>query len=244
MDPLFRRDRLGSSGGPMILGIESPVTTLTKWLEIATYDLIAPAKERIRSEIEAHYAEAVANHLARGVSQAEAEMAALAELGSAPAAAKKFSKQFLSESAVSRFESGVKALGRWPFLLYCYCIFFIFFLLLLYKKENIPIFIFQFIGSVVLPTVIFRIARRQSGKPNAFWVCWLNILRPVAFMGIYFNLLLLDSKHPEEPNFRICVGFASLWFFILCSHCMAWKQQYMKLKQIWPEEPPQGTALS
>jgi len=105
----------------MILGFEKPVTTLNQWLEIATYDLVAPAKERIRSEIEAHYAEAVANHLARGVSQGEAEMAALAELGSAPAAAKKFSKQFLSESAVSRLEWRVKWLGDWPFLLSCYC---------------------------------------------------------------------------------------------------------------------------
>ena len=228
----------------MILGFEKPVTTLNQWLEIATYDLVAPAKERIRSEIEAHYAEAVANHLARGVSQAEAEMAALAELGSAPAAAKKFSKQFLSESAVSRLEWRVKWLGDWPFLLSCYCIFFVFFPLLLYKKENIPIFIFQFIGSVVLPTVIFRIARRQRGKPNAFWACWLAVLEPSLVMGLNFNFVLLNLSHPHEPLFKESVICESLLFLNVCCHCLAWKQTYLRWKQIWPEQPPQGTALS
>jgi hypothetical protein len=140
MDPLFRRDQLGPAGGPMILGLEPPVTTLNQWLEIATYDLVAPARERIRVEIEAHYAEAVANHLAQqDVSKAEAEMAALAELGPASAAAKRFSKQYLSESAISGHRSRVKRLGNWLFLLYWYSIFFVFLLLLFYKKETVLI---------------------------------------------------------------------------------------------------------
>lgn len=37
---------------------------LGQWLEVATSGLVAPAKERIQMEIEAHYAEAVANHMA------------------------------------------------------------------------------------------------------------------------------------------------------------------------------------
>jgi hypothetical protein len=244
MDALFRRNQLGSSGGQMILGFEKQVTTLNQWLEIATYDLVAPAKERIRSEIEAHYAEAVANHLARGVSQAEAEMAALAELGSAPAAAKKFSKQFLSESAVSRLEWRVKWLGDWFFLLCWYFLFFAFLLLLFYKKETILIFISQFIGFVVFPTVLFRIARRQIGKPNALWACWLVVLEPSLVMGLNFNFVLLNLSHLHEPLFKESVICESLLFFNVCCHCLAWKQTYLKWKQIWPEEPPQGTALS
>jgi len=229
----------------MILGFESPVTTLNQWLKIATYDLVTPAKERIQAEIEAHYAEAVASHLAhQDVSQAEAEMAALAELGDAPAAGKKFRKQYLSESAVSRLEWRVKWVGDWPFLLCWYSLSFVFFLLLLCNKENIPIFVFQFIGFGVLPTILFRIARRQIEKPNAFWACWLAVLEPSLLMSLNFNFVLLNLSHPHEPIFKEFVICESLLFFNVCCRCLAWKQTYLRWKQIWPEEPPQGTALS
>jgi hypothetical protein len=71
--------------------------TLSEWLEVATRKLVAPARERIRVEIEAHYAEAVEALLESGLSEAAATAKAVAELGTARAAAKRFRKEHLTE---------------------------------------------------------------------------------------------------------------------------------------------------
>ncbi len=57
----------------------------------------ACTKERIRAEIEAHYAESVREQRANGLSQSAAETEALAELGDARTAAKRFRKGHLTE---------------------------------------------------------------------------------------------------------------------------------------------------
>ena len=59
------------------------VRNLPEWLEIATKNLAVPAKERIRAEIDEHYTETVASHLAEGLSESDAKIRALAELGDA-----------------------------------------------------------------------------------------------------------------------------------------------------------------
>jgi hypothetical protein len=44
---------------------------LHAWLRIATKGLATRAKERIRLEIEAHHAEAVSDHLRKGLSESD-----------------------------------------------------------------------------------------------------------------------------------------------------------------------------
>jgi hypothetical protein len=246
MDPLFRRNQFGSSGGTMILGIKvPPPKNLGQWLEIATYDLVAPAKERIRTEIEAHYAEAVADHMAHeGVSKADAETAALAELGDAPAAAKKFRKQYLTESEVSGNERLIKMFRRWIFPLgWSFFFFFSLFAHLFRKKESIPILIFQFIVYVALPTILFILARRQNVKSNAGR---LRVLWQFVPMGIWINLILSHLSHPAESGFVLTIDAILIFnsLFSLCCACMGWKHQCQKWKQTWPELPPQNAGLS
>jgi hypothetical protein len=70
---------------------------LAAWLVLATFGLVAPAKDRIKREIEAHFADAVATHVSEGLSQDEAEPRALEELGDIHSAAKGFQKKHLTE---------------------------------------------------------------------------------------------------------------------------------------------------
>ena len=78
-------------------GPANPQYELTAWIVLATDGLVASARERIKSEIEAHYADSVANHLTDGMTQAEAEALALGELGDINVAAKGFRKRYLTE---------------------------------------------------------------------------------------------------------------------------------------------------
>lgn len=90
----------------MILGLPQHKSTLQPegeappnlpgWIDIATRDLVPPAQARIRIEIGAHYAEAVHSHQASGSTEAEAQSAALAELGSAHVAAIRFGREHLT----------------------------------------------------------------------------------------------------------------------------------------------------
>jgi hypothetical protein len=70
---------------------------LAAWLVLATFGLVAPARERIKREIEAHFADAVATHISKGLSQEAAEARALEELGEIRSAAKGFQKKHLTE---------------------------------------------------------------------------------------------------------------------------------------------------
>jgi hypothetical protein len=87
---------------------------LQAWLRIATRGLAARAKERIRLEIEAHHAEAVSDHLRKGLSESDARSAALAELGDADKAAKCLRERHLSTREAEGVERTFKSLGsRW-----------------------------------------------------------------------------------------------------------------------------------
>jgi hypothetical protein len=63
---------------------------------MATRDLMPSAQARVRPEIEAHYAEAVASHLKDGLPEPAAQAAALADLGDAQVAARRFQKEHLT----------------------------------------------------------------------------------------------------------------------------------------------------
>jgi hypothetical protein len=92
----------------MILGLQKKPQNFPEWLDAATRDLVPSAQARVRPEMEAHYAEAVQMHLKNGSLEAIAQAAALADLGDAYAAARRFQKQYLTRIAVAYFSAFAK----------------------------------------------------------------------------------------------------------------------------------------
>lgn len=86
--------------------------TLTSWLNTATEDLAATPRERIKREIESHFAEAVAAYTADGQSEYSARSTALADLGDPDEAAKKFRKSHLTETEAKWLRSMVQTASR------------------------------------------------------------------------------------------------------------------------------------
>jgi hypothetical protein len=81
----------------MILGNPRPKpTNLAEWLEQAVGGLVPSAQGRLRAEISAHYAEAEQAHLQAGSTADAAQAAALADLGDAPAAARRFGREYVT----------------------------------------------------------------------------------------------------------------------------------------------------
>ena len=140
---------------------------LYAWLRIATEGLAARAKERIRLEIEAHYAEAVSDHLRKGLSECDARSAALAELGNARKAAKCFRERHLTSREAVGVEWAFSRQGsRWWLLsnyIYCACLFFA--VKTYYRSLLVPLAV-VFIATVIIPTfnyvAIRRMVRRKT----------------------------------------------------------------------------------
>jgi hypothetical protein len=76
--------------------MSAPIKSLPEWLTTATENLSAPAKERIKQEIESHFEQAMESHCAEGLTEPQAQARALTELGDAKAAAKSFRKSHLT----------------------------------------------------------------------------------------------------------------------------------------------------
>ncbi len=69
---------------------------LTDWIEAATRDIVPAAQRRIRVEVEAHYIEGLQASMRQGRTEAEAHVAALADLGDAEAAGVRFRREHLT----------------------------------------------------------------------------------------------------------------------------------------------------
>ena len=76
---------------------ERRAQNLSEWLEIATKELVVPSERRIWAEVTSHYEEAVEGHLQNGLPIALAQEAALAELGDAKAAGRRFRRTHLTD---------------------------------------------------------------------------------------------------------------------------------------------------
>jgi len=161
---------------------------LPGWLEIATGSLAAPAKERIRIEIEAHYSESVAAHLAEGAFESAAQAAALTELGSAKAAARRFRRQHLTEKEAGLLRKWGAASGFGlvvGYLSFCCLLYF------LYSADPeetrylnpATFFAVEFLTMVIFSTALFlvarsKIARRKFGLVNLLYsvnVCFSTL---------------------------------------------------------------------
>jgi hypothetical protein len=74
-----------------------PVQNLAQWLDVSTERLSAPAKQRIKLEIESHFQDAVEAYRNEGQTESEAQACALTDLGDAKTARKHFRKSHLTE---------------------------------------------------------------------------------------------------------------------------------------------------
>ncbi len=169
---------------------------LQAWLRIATKALATRAKERIRLEIEAHYAEAVSDHLRKGLSESDARSVALAELGDAGKAAKCFRKCHLTTREAEGVERAFSRLGsRWWLLfnyIYCACLFFA-------AKKHYRSFLVTlavvFITTVIIPTFNSVMVRRKTKK-----VCSGILMEMVAWYayGLSFVILCLSAASGDH----------------------------------------------
>ncbi len=147
---------------------------VSEWLEAATRKLTAPAQERIRVEIEDHYVDAIASHLAVGASESQAQASALAELGDAKAAARHFRRRYFTKGEAAILRNFAKEARSIFWLLCGHGIFAGFRLDALHHRQSLHFlgvfpkssFFVELLTLVALPTACFCMARRVGAKPN------------------------------------------------------------------------------
>jgi hypothetical protein len=142
------------------------VRDLTEWLEIATKNLAVPAKERIRAEIDEHYTETVTSHLAEGMSESDAKISTLAELGDARKAAKRFRKIHMTKFNAAQVKFRVNLAKSRFVLVGGYFVWLMWFLMFFGGVLDGPLktvnLIFGFFLLVIYPTASFITVRRKS----------------------------------------------------------------------------------
>jgi hypothetical protein len=214
--------------------------TLSEWLEIATAKLTAPAKQRISAEIEAHIGDAVENHIAKGLPEADAQATALAELGSATSAATRFRRRHLTEGEAKRVEQTLKYSGSllWLVLLYAAFPFICAFFLRAAERHHAPS-IFPSITAlifVVLPTIEFLAARRKNRQSAIRLILSLQMLQTVNFImfwlwwGIWIDWGLFVAMVVGN-SFGLIRDYW-LWF------------KLRRIADAWPDMPPRDAAAS
>jgi uncharacterized membrane protein len=218
--------------------VSTPATqarNLYKWLEIATAELIPPSGERIRLEIEAHFADSVESHQANGCSEAEAHAAVLAELGDPIEAAKRFRRRHLTEKDAKQVRQmlnvgGIARLLAWYAMDALFYIYFLYFL----KGHHLPL---GFIAAALimlaaLQTSCFFVARPKGSKPDIR----LLALTHVFYDGCFVVILTLMAVGTSWAG--VSVGLIAL-----CLNFIRNLRLWFKLGQvetIWPEMPSRG----
>jgi hypothetical protein len=170
-----------------------PIHSLPEWLNAATENLSAPAKERIKLEIESHFQQAMESHCAEGLTEHEAQTRALTELGNAQAAARSFRKTHLTEKEanalkieLSRYRSVLVQLGL-PGLWLLFFVIVFYFL----KSDHIPLIL---TGVVAIIILTFQ------------WISLWAVRRLVSrfHVRLFFTLQML-----------VCIGLITLFSFFL-----------------------------
>jgi len=212
------------------------VQSLAEWLEIATADLCVAAKERIRLEIEAHFADSMEIHQANSCSEADAQTAALAELGDASAAAKRFRNRHLTEKEAKRVVQMLKCAGGSDWLLISYSLYglfyFYFFEVLKWYQAPLVFPIVALFLCLVFHTIGFFVARHKRSESGIRFVLLTPIL-PVGWLtlfsiwvGIWGHWTLLFAMMPGLTI--ILVRDLRLWF------------KLGRLDTLWPKMPSRG----
>jgi hypothetical protein len=206
----------------MILGTpskapgETPDTAILRWwLNVATWDLVAPAQERIRLEIEAHYADAVETLVAEGRTRPEAQVEALAELGDARAAAKRFRQRHLTQTEAERLAK-VLSCSRSPvWLLVFYVIiaagFWYSFGWLRMHHRPLAVPAAAAFVVVLLNTMSCYVAR-SKGKGGVRLVLTLEYLTTVSVLGYFVWAFSWDGPSVMIVALLSCIRDLRLWW--------------------------------
>ncbi len=220
---------------------KSKVYTLSEWLEIATKKLAVPAKTRIRPEIEAHYADAVASHLANGSSVYAAWALALAELGDAKTAARRFRKSHLTEQEAERIKSSAHAARSILVLLFNYSLFaFVIFVMLeilpwpryisSHNRFQFLRFAFEVLFFIALPTTCFVMARSSRLQNNLRWLLLLQGLCVYPFGFPITGYILLVT-----PSFPLGIWLCILNFGTMFINSLHLSNKLGKVREIGNE---------
>ncbi len=212
------------------------VHDLPEWFEIATKELAPFAQERVRSEIEAHYTEGVAAHLAEGLSESDARRDALADLGSPDEAAKRFRKHHLTTKDaehVKRVFGHPKRGLLYSYLSFCACgLWGYFYLSKLYILSFAVLLFLGLVATVILPTLTFIVMRSKSKNIGFFILA--DGVSSCALMGwLYYSLVRMSKDW----------GFAAICFLALILTVLPILRTRLKLRNVanvWDEIPPQN----
>jgi hypothetical protein len=144
---------------------------LSEWLHIATGKLAPMAVWRISTDITSHYEEAVEGHIESGLPMCAAQAAALADLGDAKAAARRFRREHLTRGEF-RSVSGLLRSGRCNWLgqvvataLFCLVCFISFLDLRQFRTTNILLYVVVALLPV-LRIIALALARYESAVPT------------------------------------------------------------------------------
>ena len=216
------------------------IPDLPEWLEVATKDLSLTAKRRIRLEIKSHFADAVEANLSEGATEAQARVFALADLGDAQAAAKRFRRSHLTTEEAKLLESTLRwnrsfwsiglLYGFAPILAACG-----YYLL---KKHHMPLLLPGISGVLflTLATMAFQVARRGDFRSHVRLIftlaalTWVSALMFFVFYGVWvswelFISMLLGGSFGLVRNVR-------LWL------------KLRRISDVWQELPPPGAMAA
>jgi hypothetical protein len=190
-----------------------------EWLEIATRKLVAQAKVRICAEVISHYEEAVDAHLETGLPIEAAIRAALAELGDARAAGRRFRRAHLTSMefrTVTQLLTGaprtwvgpsVQAAGN------CLICLVTFVNLRLFRVTSS--FAYAVVAVLLLSRIIpIVIARRQSAAPTPRWLVLMASLNSFysGLLTLFYVLFIFAPNLPLKMQLMLRL---SLGFFVL-----------------------------
>jgi hypothetical protein len=206
-------------------------TSLYLWLKVATIGLATPAKERIRVEIEAHYAEAVATHREEGLSESDASMAALVELGDPNKAAKSFRKKHLTAREAEQIAQAVDKANSYLWLMSCYLLFILGLFVVFCAPHRLDSWMLLSAGifaGVIIPTFNFIMIRSKRSHPALLYL--------IQMIGFSLYVIILNSSSTRVLSAGGLLLIAAFGFFNISPSLRIW----LKLRHIanvWTEIP-------
>jgi hypothetical protein len=223
--------------------------TVAEWLELATNRLAPAARARIGVEIEAHFAEAMEAHRQAGMSETAARTAALAELGDAWAAARRFRKQHLTVWEAQEVEA-MAANARSVFRLVLAYVWFALFLLGAWSSWNhdwwhYPRFLACLTASlvvcIVIPTKFYLHQRlkRAGSKTEMFFLLSSVSGRSLSCYALCLLPTILATPHSEFE--LVCIGLMA------ASHTFGQFHLWHKLRRVGyfrSTRPPHDAVIS
>jgi len=233
--------------------MREPILSLPQWLNIATGEyssrkLVQPAQERIRQEIKIHFDDAVEAYCGRGLTEPQAKARALADLGDAYAAARRFRREHLTEHEANWFCKEVGAdrprkseRGFWVtcFFQGAACLLLVFLALLFLKWRHVPLLVPGILAAMGLAnwSIHFWIERWRDyrfclhSRFTLMILGWVNFAAfwavVAASSGSGFSISLFVMPNFVPPVFKLFI-----WLKVL------------RIKDVGDELPPPGSTAA